>query len=224
MPSGPVLEQLLTSARAQGAVVVRPVIGASLGPTPDVPWLTALAVKADPAEDLDVLFHWCGGEPRPYAATCQWMAHHEPTTGDAWVLLEAVLRTRDEYTILVSFDNLGLHGQVLRDTIRVDWVILLDADDPDAVHALARADFDALEAARHIALPNPDTQPLRRLWARDRRTGTDARLMGAGEPWADLATNGPLATADDARLVPARQLLRLRTGGAWTGRASRRPS
>ncbi|MGH8888048.1 MAG: hypothetical protein ACRDYX_23425 [Egibacteraceae bacterium] len=55
------------------------------------------------------------------------------------------------------------HGQVLRDTNTADWLILLDAGDPDSLHALDCAEFDALEAARHIELPNPDTGPILRV-------------------------------------------------------------
>jgi hypothetical protein len=68
------------------------------------------------------------------------------------VLLEAILRTGGEHTILVPFDNLELHKNTLRDTITADWLILLDACDPDSLHALDRADFDGLQAAGHIEL------------------------------------------------------------------------
>jgi hypothetical protein len=69
------------------------------------------------------------------------------------VLLEAILRTGGEHTILVPFDDLGLHGQVLRDTMAADWLILLDARHPDSLHALDRADFDASKSFRASNFP-----------------------------------------------------------------------
>lgn len=159
----PVLDELLADARARGAVVARPNIGTSLGPRRGVSWLTVLAIDTDPPGSLDPLYRRGGGSC-PYTATCRWTAHHDLASGEAWVLLEVVLRTRDEHTVLVPFDDLGLHGQVLRDTITAGWLVLLDAGDTDSLHALDRADFDVLEASWHVELPNTDTGPLQRLF------------------------------------------------------------
>ena len=61
----------------------------------------------------------------------------------------------------MPFDDIELHGPVLRDAISVDFVVIMNADDEQAQQALEYPRLETLEVCRHLELGNLDTSPLR---------------------------------------------------------------
>ena len=98
-------------------------------------------------------------------------------------MLELELTSRSAiHRVVLPFDDIQLHGPVLRDAIGVDFVVIMDADDPQAQHALDHLRLDSLEACRHLELGNPDTSPLRLALTEADAALTNDSLAAVGRP------------------------------------------
>ena len=136
MPPDPVLATTLDLLRAQGVVLAHLASGASLGPRPGVNWFVVFAVRPQPRNGLDPLYYRGDGRG-PFTARGQWLAQCDFATGGFWAMLELELTSRSAiHRVVLPFDDIQLHGPVLRDAIGVDFVVITDADDLEALPAL----------------------------------------------------------------------------------------